>query len=218
MPMVYGPRPSFGGVTLSSTPLTPARPFAHHPGLAALVQRMARESQDGAACELVALPSPDMQATTHYWDYARHTGIPKQMNVQVAPPDGILKLSLCINVSGHNGRALCDQWAASNRYNVRVTLPADPSRPGDRPVVMELRDLPRNQPGQAEYASTYDVAIPTDRWRFGPIIVEAWPSGTSPSGYSEGRTYFLHPPSRPYDPKSAPHAPDGVDEEFWGVR
>ena len=221
MPNITGarwPQGPFGSQGLSTTSLLPARPFAHDPALPALLQRMAKESIDGAACELVALPSPDMKASTHYYDYARHTGVPKQMNVDVAPPDGLLKLTLCINVSGHNGPALRDRWAASNRYNVRVTLPADPSRPSDRPVVLELTDLPRNQPAQREYATSFDIAVPTDRWRFGPIVVEAWPSGTSPAGYSEGRTYLIHPPGRHFDPKTALHQPDGIDEEFWGIR
>jgi hypothetical protein len=218
MTLIYGARAPFSPPVVSSVPLSPARPFAHHPGLPALLQRMAQESQGGAACELVLLPSTDMKATTHYYDYARHTGIPKQMNVDVAPPDGVLKLSCCINVSGHNGAALCDQWAATNTYHVRVTLPADPSRPGDRPVVMQLRDIPRNQPTQREYATTFDIAVPTDRWRFGPIVVEAWPSGTSPAGYSEGRTYVIHPPGRHFDPRAAREQPDGLDETFWGVR
>jgi hypothetical protein len=204
--------------TAATSPLVPAQPFPHDPALPALLRRMAKASRDGAACELVVLPSPDMKATTHYFDYARHTGLPKQMNVEVAPPDGVLKLTLCINVSGHNGPALCDEWAASNRYNVRVTLPADPARPGDRPVVLEMKDIERNQPTQLEYATTIDIAVPTSRWKFGPIIVEAWPTGTSPAGYSEGRTYAIHPPGRHFDPQTAAKKPDGIDEEFWGIR
>lgn len=218
MPVISGTRSTQGMSASSTSPLTPVRPFAHDPALPALLQRMARESIDGAACEVVLLPSPDMKASTHYWDYARHTGVPKQMNVEMAPPDGVIKATLCINVSGHNGPALRDQWAASNSYNVRVTLPADPSRPADRPVVLELRDVPRENPAQRDYATAIDIAVPTDRWKYGPIVVEAWPTGTSPAGYSEGRTYVIHPPGKHFDPTTARQQPDGLDENFWGIR
>jgi hypothetical protein len=78
--------------------------------------------------------------------------------------------------------ALRRHFAMTNTYNVRVTLPN-----GQK---LELRNVPRNKPDQAEYATSIPIEFPAMK---GNTVVEAWPTGSAEvAGYVEARRYHLH--------------------------
>jgi hypothetical protein len=80
------------------------------------------------------------------------------------------------------GDALRRHFAMTNTYNVRVTLPDGRK--------LELRNVPRNKPDQAEYSTSFPIEFPAMR---GNTIVEAWPTGSAEvAGYVEARRYHLH--------------------------
>ena len=78
--------------------------------------------------------------------------------------------------------ALRRQFAMTNTYNVRVTLPN-----GEK---LEMRNIPRNKVDQAEYSTSIPIEFPAMK---GNTIVEAWPTGSAEvAGYVEARRYHLH--------------------------
>jgi len=78
--------------------------------------------------------------------------------------------------------ALRRQFAMTNTYNVRVTLPN-----GEK---LEMRNIPRTKTDQAEYATAIPIEFPAMK---GNTIVEAWPTGSAEvAGYVEARRYQLH--------------------------
>jgi hypothetical protein len=78
--------------------------------------------------------------------------------------------------------ALRRHFALTNTYHVRVTLPD-----GRR---LEMRDVARNRPQQAEYATSIPIAFPAMK---GNTVVEAWPTGSAEvAGYVEARRYHVH--------------------------
>jgi hypothetical protein len=78
--------------------------------------------------------------------------------------------------------ALRRHFAMTNTYNVRVTLPD-----GQK---LELRNVARNKPDQAEYATSIPIEFPAMK---GNTVVEAWPTGSAEvAGYVEARRYHVH--------------------------
>lgn len=78
--------------------------------------------------------------------------------------------------------ALRRNFAMTNTYNVRVTLPD-----GQK---LELRNVPRNKTDQAEYSTKIPIEFPAMK---GTTIVEAWPTGSAEvAGYVEARQYKMH--------------------------
>lgn len=78
--------------------------------------------------------------------------------------------------------ALRRHFAMTNTYNVRVTLPN-----GEK---LEMRNVPRSKPDQAEYSTAIPIEFPAMK---GNTVVEAWPTGSAEvAGYVEARRYNLH--------------------------
>ncbi|MDP2344123.1 MAG: hypothetical protein Q8O67_24410 [Deltaproteobacteria bacterium] len=80
------------------------------------------------------------------------------------------------------GDVLKRQFAMTNSYNVRVTLPD-----GQR---LEMSNVPRGKVDQAEYSTKIPIEFPAMK---GNTIIEAWPSGSAGvAGYTEARQYKAH--------------------------
>ncbi len=78
--------------------------------------------------------------------------------------------------------ALRRNFAMTNTYNVRVMLPD-----GQK---LELRNVARNKPDQAEYATKIPIEFTAMK---GTTIIEAWPTGSAEvAGYVEARQYKMH--------------------------
>ena len=204
------------GPSMGSLEVRDKRSFQRDARVPQLLKRLEEESKLERASEVVFVPADGVNTKTYFWEYNRHTGTPKQMNLLDDLQGGVLRGTICINVSGHMGPADRDQWARTNSYDVFVKLPALPAQGG--PLMLTLKSVPRSNPGGPEYATAIDIEIPVgDRLKYGPIEVLASPSGTIPAGYTEGRVYEVHPKGRPWDPASAAAPHDGIDEDFWGL-
>ncbi len=78
--------------------------------------------------------------------------------------------------------ALQRHFAMENTYNVRIRLPD-----GQK---LELRNVARNKPDQAEFATSIPIEFPAMK---GTTIIEAWPTGSAEvAGYVEARQYKMH--------------------------
>lgn len=78
--------------------------------------------------------------------------------------------------------ALRRNFAMTNTYNIRVTLPD-----GQK---LEMRNIPRNKTDQAEYSTKIPIEFPAQK---GTTIIEAWPTGSAEvAGYVEARQYKMH--------------------------
>ena len=114
--------------------------------------------------------------------FSYHTGKAKEMNLSQKPADGMVRGTIVINVSGHDGAERAAQYAKSNSYNVCITMPDGKQ--------IRMNNIPRNNPGSAEYATKIPIEFP---WQEGVARIEAWPTGSAGvGGYIEGRRYSVH--------------------------
>lgn len=178
-----------GAITASA--LTPTAPVRRQPQVADIQRDLAERAQNGEASSTMFLPAPNIQYDAYAFDY--HTGMSKQMNLKAAPPDGVVRGTIVINVSGHSSEA--DKFAKSNTYTVQVTLP-------DGKTLMQ-RGIPRNNPSKAEYATVIDIEFPYQK---GTTTLVAWPDGSAGGGgYIEGRRYQIHSPDKAFVTSSTQH-------------
>jgi hypothetical protein len=91
-------------------------------------------------------------------------------------------------------RALRKFFAASNTYQVTLRLPDGRT--------LERKDVPRNQPGRIEWATSIPVEIPANVR--GEVTLECWPTGSMKAGgYVEQRQYRIHLGDDLFDPDEA---------------
>lgn len=193
----------------ASSPLQPTADFPRSSQVRSVLYEMASSSKNGGASSVQFLPSKDLKVKA--WAFNYHTGLPKEMNVLREPKDGVVRGTICINVSGHDWSrdpSSVERYAKSNTYNVRVTLPD-----GQK---LEWQNIPRTcvgqgKPDQAEYATAIDIQFPYQK---GKTVVEAWPSGSAGvGGYIEGRRYHFNSADQPYDADAAKKAAAEQDRQ-----
>jgi hypothetical protein len=91
-------------------------------------------------------------------------------------------------------RALRKFFAATNTYQVALRLPDGRT--------LDMKDVPRNQPGRIEWATRIPVEIPANVR--GEVTLECWPTGSMKAGgYVEQRQYRIHLGSDLFDPDDA---------------
>jgi hypothetical protein len=164
-------------VTVPTT-LLATTAFKENSRVQAAVSQLGGNAQMGGASQSVFLPASGADVDRFSFNYG--TGQPKQMNFNKPPKDGVVRGTMVVSVSGHDGRQ--DQYAKSNTYSVRVTLPNGKTITQNR--------IPRNDPSKAEYATAIPLEFP---YMAGKTIIEAWPDGSAgPGGYIEGRKYIMH--------------------------
>jgi hypothetical protein len=160
--------------------LSPTKAFSENRAVGTHMRELASRSRNGGAASVMLLPESGAKYQSYAFSY--HTGKTKQMNLLQPPADGMFRGTVVVNVSGHDGAAKAKDYAESNTYNVRVTLP-------DGKVIQAL-NIPRNEPGKTEYSTKIPIEFPAMP---GKTIVEAWPTGSAGvHGYIEGRRYSLN--------------------------
>lgn len=167
--------------TVTTGPLAP-RPFKRNPDAAKVLASMAQSSKDGFASSTRILAA---NAKIDAYSFNYHTGSPKQANLVKPPKDGVLELTVIMNVSGHDKAdpGAKDRYAETNRYCIRVTYPDGSSQ--------EMRGIDRLNKNGREYATAQDICI--DVKKPGTYAIEGWPEGSAGvGGYVEGRRYLLH--------------------------
>jgi len=159
------------------------RQFNRHPSVASDIRDMGQSARDGgASSSQMRIANADVDQ----YAFSYKTGKPKVAVVNKPPKDGSMKLdmTMVVNVSGHDqGRdpTSAERYAKSNTYSVRVTYPDGKSE--------TIRNIPRNDPSQAEYATAIDLTVDLQK---GKTIIEAWPDGSAGvGGYVEGRRYEM---------------------------
>ena len=161
-------------------PLAPTTAFAESTKVGTQLRELAKRSKEGGAASVMLLPQKGQRYEAFSFSY--HTGKTKQMNLKSVPADGMFRGTVVVNVSGHDGADKAKQYAETNTYNVRVTLPNG--------KVLEALTVPRNEPGKAEYSTKIPIEFPAME---GKTVVEAWPTGSAGVwGYVEGRRYSLN--------------------------
>jgi len=185
-------QPATGTAAVAS--LTPTAPVDRNANVSATLATMGQEARNGSASSVKLLFAKGIKAEAFEFNY--HTGLAKQVNILKAPADGVLRATVCINVSGHDqasNPSSVDNYAKTNTYNVRVRLPDGQE--------LRLTNVARNNPNSAEYATAIDIAIP---YMKGETIVQAWPTGSAGvGGYVEGREYHIHAETSVFDAKKA---------------
>ena len=180
--------------TTSVTSLKPATAIERNPAVNATLAAMASDAKNGAASSVNLLFAKGVKAESYAFNY--HTGLAKQVNLLAKPADGMVRATVCINVSGHdqaNDPTSVDRYAASNAYNVLVRLPNGQS--------LRMDNVPRSNPNSKEYATAIDIQFP---FMDGETVIQAWPTGSAGvGGYVEGREYRVHAGTSQYDAKKA---------------
>jgi hypothetical protein len=154
--------------------------FVENSKVPGTVSSLASRAQRGGASSTTFLPENGMKYDAFAFSY--HTGLAKQMNIPNRPADGMVRGTIVINVSGHDGAERAKDFAKTNSYNVCITLPDGKQ--------IRMNNIPRNNPNSEEYATKIPIEFPfTD----GKVTVEAWPTGSAGVfGYIEGRRYEVH--------------------------
>lgn len=177
------------GVTGASG--TSALSFPENPAVASTVRDLASRARRGGASSTSFLPAKGVQFDAYAFSY--HTGKAKEMNLKGKPADGMVRGTIVINVSGHDGAGPAEQYAKTNTYNVCITMPDGKQ--------IRMNNIPRNNPSSAEYATKIPIEFP---WTEGTVRIEAWPSGSAGvGGYVEGRRYNVHMGKDQFDVKKA---------------
>jgi hypothetical protein len=196
--------------TTPGQPLSPTQTLQRHPRVGNVVQKMAQSSRSGGASSTRFLAAKGTSAES--WAFSYHTGQGKRLNIQAAPKDGVVRGTVVINASGHAGGDTGKQFAKTNTYSVRITLPDG--------EILERNHIPRNNPTSEEYATAIDIEFP---YRSGVSTLEAWPDGSARTGgYVEGRKYSIHSHDKAFDVTAqrakAKAYKDQHPEVRWGTR
>jgi hypothetical protein len=180
--------------TTSVTSLKPTGAMDRNPAVSSTLASMAADARNGAASSVNLLFARGVKAESFAFNY--HTGLAKQVNLLNKPADGMVRATVCINVSGHDQAhdpTSADRYAASNCYNVLVRLPNGQS--------LRLDNVPRTNPNSKEYATAIDIQFP---YMEGKTVIQAWPAGSAGvGGYIEGREYHVNAGSALYDSRKA---------------
>ncbi|MGQ0504271.1 MAG: hypothetical protein ACT4TC_03050 [Myxococcaceae bacterium] len=186
MPISVNPQPvpsqpSTGGPTAASTsPLAPSANFKRSPLVRQTLVDQKNDTQAGSAAYGI-VHAGNAKLDKYVFNY--ETGLCKQANLVTPPANGVLDLTVCMNVSGHSGQA--DQFAndPNQTFNIQVTFP-DGTR-------QTLSNIPRPQATGAVYSMAKDISFPVTQK--GTYTIDTWPTGSGgPGGYIEGREYKLH--------------------------
>ncbi|MCC7074379.1 MAG: hypothetical protein IT383_23940 [Deltaproteobacteria bacterium] len=154
--------------------------FTENSRVSSTLTDLASRAKRGGASSTSFLPAQGVRYDAYAFSY--HTGRAKEMNLSQKPADGMVRGTIVINVSGHDGAERAAQYAKSNSYNVCITLPDGKQ--------IRMNNIPRNNPGSAEYATKIPIEFP---WQEGVARIEAWPTGSAGvGGYVEGRRYNVH--------------------------
>ncbi|MBI1945740.1 MAG: hypothetical protein HYS27_08590 [Deltaproteobacteria bacterium] len=154
--------------------------FTENSRVSSTLADLASRAKRGGASSTTFLPGQGVRFEAYAFSY--HTGKAKEMNLSQKPADGMVRGTIVINVSGHDGAERAAQYAKSNSYNVCITMPDGKQ--------IRMNNIPRNNPGSAEYATKIPIEFP---WQEGVARIEAWPTGSAGvGGYVEGRRYSVH--------------------------
>lgn len=154
--------------------------FQENSRVSSTLSDLASRAKRGGASSTTFLPAQGVRYEAYAFSY--HTGKAKEMNLSQKPADGMVRGTIVINVSGHDGAERAAQYAKSNSYNVCITMPDGKQ--------IRMDNIPRNNPNSAEYATKIAIEFP---WQEGAARIEAWPTGSAGvGGYMEGRRYSVH--------------------------
>mgnify|MGYP006380938171 CR=1 FL=1 len=121
---------------------------------------LASRAKRGGASSTTFLPAQGQKFEAYAFSY--HTGKPKEMNLTGKPADGMVRGTIVLNVSGHDGAERAAQYAKSNTYNVCITMPDGKQ--------IRMNNIPRNNPSSTEYATKIPIEFP---WTEGAVRIEA---------------------------------------------
>lgn len=154
--------------------------FTENSRVSSAVSDLASRAKRGGASSTLFLPGAGVRFEAYAFSY--HTGKAKEMNLSQKPADGMVRGTIVINVSGHDGADRAKEYAKTNSYNICVTMPDGKQ--------IRLNNIPRNNPSDTEYATKIPIEFP---WQEGVAKIEAWPTGSAGVfGYIEGRRYQVH--------------------------
>jgi hypothetical protein len=166
-------------------------PFSRNPEAEVQRGKLADRAKNGGASSTSFFPGSNISFDAFAFRY--HTGLSKQMNINTVPADGMVRGTIVINVSGHDGGPAAADYATKNEYNIEVRLPSGKTLTWDR--------APRNDPSSTEYATLLDIEFPYEQ---GETVLEASPDRSAGvGGYTEGRQYIIHSADQPFDPWEA---------------
>lgn len=171
--------------------------FPEHSAVASTVRDLASRARRGGASSTMFLPAKGVQYDAYAFSY--HTNKGKEMNLKNKPADGMVRGTIVINVSGHDGAQAAEKYAKSNTYNVCITELDSKGNPTGKQI--RMNNIPRNNPNSAEYATKIPIEFP---WKEGSVRIEAWPTGSAGVyGYVEGRQYNIHMGKDQFDVQQA---------------
>jgi hypothetical protein len=154
--------------------------FTENSRVSSTVADLASRAKRGGASSTTFLPAAGVKFDAYAFSY--HTGKAKEMNLPQKPADGMVRGTIVINVSGHDGAERAKEFAKTNSYNVCITMPDGKQ--------IRMNNIPRNNPNDTEYATKIPIEFP---YTEGTVRVEAWPTGSAGvGGYVEGRRYNIH--------------------------